>query len=477
MLVGVTANQRKIISQNLISGGGTVIPHSASLFGPTPLNPDTTHILVDQRVLTYESLCSAANCTSIPASIPVIHNTWVIACCHKKSLVDLEQFRIHTPLATVVNKETEIFDCKSVSSSVGVTNDEVVSVEASDSEGMKRPLTEEAKDTDDPSSKRQKSTRESSQSWNTLTFQDVESHPYTPVIPRGINFSQFSFGQWHEHDGILFKFQVPIVSAIDTSIGSTSQDMGSGSRGSPRVMLPVVAFDLDHNIITTKSGNVYAKSDNDWKFWHQEVPRILRNLPSCNFIDGVALPTQILIISNQGGLNKFDTKDAKIGFCTKIDNIEKSLGISISFICSLEVFNLFRKPLTGMWDFYKMFMEHHQHQFFPLSVPVPAHVPVAVPTTEVSASSTTSPTTTSTILTALSSSSSSSTTTSISSEPSHSQISNETTAQLIIKLLLYVGDAAGRPAEGIRKKDFSDSDLKFALNAGVPVSPCIESLH
>mmetsp|Transcript_38602 Transcript_38602/g.43843 ORF Transcript_38602/g.43843 Transcript_38602/m.43843 type:complete len:191 (+) Transcript_38602:1038-1610(+) len=35
------------------------------------------------------------------------------------------------------------------------------------------------------------------------------------------------------------------------------------------------------------------------------------------------------------------------------------------------------------------------------------------------------------------------------------------------KKCIYVGDAAGRPAEGkIRKKDFSDGDLKFALNIG-----------
>lgn len=31
----------------------------------------------------------------------------------------------------------------------------------------------------------------------------------------------------------------------------------------------------------------------------------------------------------------------------------------------------------------------------------------------------------------------------------------------------YCGDAAGRPARGTTKKDFSDSDLKFALNIGI----------
>lgn len=39
-------------------------------------------------------------------------------------------------------------------------------------------------------------------------------------------------------------------------------------------------------------------------------------------------------------------------------------------------------------------------------------------------------------------------------------------------LRTYVGDAAGRPAVGKRKKDFSDSDLKFALNAGAEVRVC-----
>lgn len=32
----------------------------------------------------------------------------------------------------------------------------------------------------------------------------------------------------------------------------------------------------------------------------------------------------------------------------------------------------------------------------------------------------------------------------------------------------YCGDAAGRPKTDSRKKDFSDSDLKFALNIGIP---------
>lgn len=32
----------------------------------------------------------------------------------------------------------------------------------------------------------------------------------------------------------------------------------------------------------------------------------------------------------------------------------------------------------------------------------------------------------------------------------------------------YCGDAAGRPKEGTRKKDFSNTDRNFAINIGIP---------
>ncbi len=40
--------------------------------------------------------------------------------------------------------------------------------------------------------------------------------------------------------------------------------------------------------------------------------------------------------------------------------------------------------------------------------------------------------------------------------------------KLDTKASFYCGDAAGRPKSDTRKKDFSDSDLKFALNIGIP---------
>ena len=37
-----------------------------------------------------------------------------------------------------------------------------------------------------------------------------------------------------------------------------------------------------------------------------------------------------------------------------------------------------------------------------------------------------------------------------------------------MKKSFYCGDAAGRPKEGDRKKDFTDTDRKFAINVGLP---------
>jgi DNA 3'-phosphatase len=42
---------------------------------------------------------------------------------------------------------------------------------------------------------------------------------------------------------------------------------------------------------------------------------------------------------------------------------------------------------------------------------------------------------------------------------------------------IYVGDAAGRPKQGTRKKDFSASDYKMALNANIGVSGPVNTSH
>jgi DNA 3'-phosphatase len=121
--------------------------------------------------------------------------------------------------------------------------------------------------------------------------------------------------------------------------------------------------------------------------------------------------THILFVSNQGGLLK--KKDGIGGFCSKIDKIRSTIGLPISFICAMDTNNMYRKPLPGMWEFFQAFMRYNYN--------------------ELTASA------------------------------------NNVDTKFNAEMLLFVGDAAGRAAEGTRKKDFSDSDLKFAMNVGTKV--------
>lgn len=57
----------------------------------------------------------------------------------------------------------------------------------------------------------------------------------------------------------------------------------------------------------------------------------------------------------------------------------------------------------------------------------------------------------------------------VSTTPKEAILSNTKLPWLLLDESIYVGDAAGRPEHGTRKKDFSDSDLKFAVNLGVKV--------
>lgn len=170
---------------------------------------------------------------------------------------------------------------------------------------------------------------------------------------------------WTVHNGMMCRFRTP---------NSTKYSR-------------VIAFDLDHTIIVPKSNGRFAQSSDDWKFWHSEVPRSIALL----FAEGFG----IVFLSNQQGLGG-SQKQKVPEFRRKVDAVIDALGVPVDFICSIDD-NRFRKPLPGMWEFYR-----------------------------------------------------------------YARGGNEMS-------VAYVGDAAGRPHCGTRAKDFSDTDLKFARNLGIPV--------
>lgn len=93
----------------------------------------------------------------------------------------------------------------------------------------------------------------------------------------------------------------------------------------------LLCFDLDETLITTKSGNKFAKSVNDWKFKKNVLTKLQNESKDNN----------IIIFSNQ---LKFK-EDIKI----KIKNIIKELNLNVYVFISIQN-NTYRKPFIGMFQ-------------------------------------------------------------------------------------------------------------------------------
>jgi bifunctional polynucleotide phosphatase/kinase len=160
---------------------------------------------------------------------------------------------------------------------------------------------------------------------------------------------------------------------------------------STRVITKVAAFDIDGTIIKTKSGNIFANNETDWKFFDKSVPNKLVEL----YEDGY----QIIFISNQLGISK-----GKIN----IDEWKKKIdSVCVKIGCPIEIYaatdnNFYRKPMTGIWDEYVCYNTNNNTN------------------------------------------------------------NDELKTSSKYEKCFFVGDAAGR------KKDFSDTDRKFALNLDIP---------
>ena len=140
----------------------------------------------------------------------------------------------------------------------------------------------------------------------------------------------------------------------------------------------LACFDLDHTFITTKSGSKFPKYSGDWKLYNDNVENKIKQLMKKKY--------QVVIFSNQSNMDKSEKKYS--GFIEKLRDLNKLFNNKIEFMVAFGK-DEYRKPETGMWDFYTKNRNVNYDESF------------------------------------------------------------------------YVGDAAGR------KKDFSDSDLKFAENIGI----------
>ncbi|KAL8934699.1 MAG: hypothetical protein Q9211_005093 [Gyalolechia sp. 1 TL-2023] len=127
----------------------------------------------------------------------------------------------------------------------------------------------------------------------------------------------------------------------------------------------IAAFDFDSTLISTCSGNVFAKDATDWKWWHVSVPTTLRQLYADGYermrstIRGISLnPANrylISILSNQGSIGlKDDPKSIKgdqkllSNFKAKVNSVFTQLDIPIILLAACAR-DRYRKPRTGMW--------------------------------------------------------------------------------------------------------------------------------
>ncbi|KAK6334260.1 hypothetical protein TWF730_003474 [Orbilia blumenaviensis] len=144
----------------------------------------------------------------------------------------------------------------------------------------------------------------------------------------------------HIHKSVTASGSKTTASSIVTTETSTgpSEPMKDGK-------VKFAGFDLDSNLISTKSGNKFGKDGEDWKWWHPTVPSKLRQM----FDDGYRL----VIFTNQNGLKASGSKaDEKLKeWKKKINYIVTALSLPIHVYAATET-DIYRKPRTGMFEHY-----------------------------------------------------------------------------------------------------------------------------
>ncbi|CAG7733061.1 unnamed protein product [Allacma fusca] len=102
----------------------------------------------------------------------------------------------------------------------------------------------------------------------------------------------------------------------------------------------IYAFDMDGTIITTKSGKVFPKDDNDWKFLYDSTVSKLQRASEDS-------ASKLVIVTNQAGLANGSTQEPS--FKKKIETIIRQIGIPI-LVFVLPGKNEYRKPLPNIWN-------------------------------------------------------------------------------------------------------------------------------
>uniref|UniRef100_A0A914DQ85 Bifunctional polynucleotide phosphatase/kinase n=1 Tax=Acrobeloides nanus TaxID=290746 RepID=A0A914DQ85_9BILA len=100
----------------------------------------------------------------------------------------------------------------------------------------------------------------------------------------------------------------------------------------------ILGFDLDGTLIKTRSGGHFAKNDDDWQLWANNVSKKIAEYFENDY--------KICIFTNQKGMQLGHVKPE--GFKRKIQAICGKIGVPIQVFISMGPPE-FRKPYIGMW--------------------------------------------------------------------------------------------------------------------------------
>ncbi|KAK5171281.1 DNA kinase/phosphatase Pnk1 [Saxophila tyrrhenica] len=126
----------------------------------------------------------------------------------------------------------------------------------------------------------------------------------------------------------------------------TAQYDSAQSKSRPKPV-KIAAFDFDDTLIATKSGLKFARTEDDWKWWHASVPARLKQLDAEGYT--------IVIISNQAAVSLRADPKTPNGMRSfnnikgKVSAVFKALDLGISFYAAT-AHDIYRKPRSDMWE-------------------------------------------------------------------------------------------------------------------------------
>ncbi|KAL2013806.1 hypothetical protein VTN00DRAFT_1331 [Thermoascus crustaceus] len=136
-------------------------------------------------------------------------------------------------------------------------------------------------------------------------------------------------------------------------IGKYATEHADKQRNEQGVKRKIAAFDFDSTLISTASGNKFARDANDWKWWHAMVPNRIRELND----EGKSplYSYQVVVLSNQKRISlqsqlKAGRSESKSlsNFKEKATAVMRQLDVPMSIYAATQ-YDEYRKPRMGMW--------------------------------------------------------------------------------------------------------------------------------